>query len=141
MERGRMPRKASLTANERNLIRRYLIWCYKTTKEDLDRIDRYFTQIKADEVVLKQLRKARAHADRVGQFQAYMKSKEDNALKKKFKDGKGGEMLPEYQYLRQRFTAIETAICYFLGVKELKKICSLYETEMTRRILEAREHT
>jgi len=37
--------------------------------------------------------------------------------------------------------AIEKTIKYFLGDKELEKINHLYEQEMTKRILEAREHT
>jgi hypothetical protein len=149
-ERKTMAKRSPLTPNEKNLIRRYLTWCYKTTKEELDKIDRYFTQIKADEVILKQLKKTKeekssaenkASEDTVDRFQAYMKNKEENALKKKFKDGKSGAWHPEYQYLHHRFMAIEHAIRHFLGADELKKISFLYEQEMTRRILEAREHT
>jgi len=145
-----MPKKLPLTQNEKNLLRRYLVWCYKTTKEELDKIDRYFTQIKVDDFVLKQLKKAgkynvstgdRAYRDLIGQFQAYMKKKEANVLKRKFKGGRRPKVNTDYQYLQNRFKAIEKAICYFLGAKELKNICSLYEQEMTRRILEAREHT
>lgn len=145
-----MSKKLQLTQNEKNLIRRYLVWCYKTTKEELDKIDRYFTQIKADDFMLKQLRKAKeynpsaddkAYRDLVDQFQVYMKKKETGVLKKKFRNGKNATVNTDYQYLHNRFISIEKAICYFLGAKELKNICFLYEQEMTGRILEAREHT
>ena len=33
-----MSKKRQFTQNEKNLIRRYLVWCYKTTKEELDKI-------------------------------------------------------------------------------------------------------
>lgn len=145
-----MPRKKGFTENETNLIRRYLMWCYKTTKEELDKVDRYFTQIKVDDFVWRQLRESKnyksvsgnkSYQDLVDQFQAYMHNKEDNALKKKFQDGQGGLLTSDYQYLQHRFTAIEEAIHHFLGDKELKEIGRLYEQEMTRRILGAREHT
>ncbi len=144
-----MPQKSPLTQNETNLIRRYLIWCYKTTKEDLDKIDRYFTQMKADDLVLQQLKQSKeyrsskggkAYQDRIEQFQVYMNKKEANVLKRKFKDGGRKVLDPDYQYLKNRFVAIEETIRHFLGPKELKKICLLYEEEMTRRILESREH-
>src|SRR3989338_4684562 len=90
-----MQKKSPLTQNEKNLLRRYLMWCYKTTKEELDKVDRYFTQLKADDFVLKQLKRseeyrsskgAKAYKDMVDQFQVYMSTKEMNVLKKKFKD-------------------------------------------------------
>lgn len=142
-------RNVRLNKNEKKLIRRYLIWCYKTVKEDLDRVDRYFTQLKADDFVLKHLKKGKeykhsastkAYKDLVDQFQVYMKTKEDNVLKKKYINGGTAELNPDYQYTRNRYTAVEEAIKHFLGDKELEEISDLYEKEMTRRILEAREH-
>ena len=138
-----------LTKNERNLTRRYLVWCYKTTKEELDKIDRYFTQLAADKYVLAQLEKGREiekvngqdiYKKQIKDFRAYMGQKEINALKKKYLTGKKGVTNPEYTYLRNRFIAIEKAIVAFLGKKELNNICELYEQEMTQRILQAREH-
>ena len=145
-----MPQTTQLTKKEKDLIRRYLIWCYKTTKEELDKVDRYFTQLKADGFVLQSLRKTKgyrssdgnkAYKDMVDQFQVYMKKKEENVLKKRFKDGRHQTLNPDYQYLKNRFAAIEGAIRHFLGAGELRKIQLLYEQEMTGRILQAREHT
>ena len=127
-----------------NLIRRYLIWCYKTTKEDLDRIDRYYTQLKVDQFILKQLINAKedaAYQDLVNNFEKYMAAKKENVDKKKFSDPHQKILDPQYKYLRHRLSAIEKAIQHFLGSRELVKINVLYEVEMTRRILEAREHT
>jgi len=143
-------RKAKLTHKEKKLLRRYLIWCYKTTKEELDKVDRYFTQLIADDFILKQLKGTKDYKSSAGnkgyknlvdQFKAYMNTKEVNVLKQKFKDRKHVKLNSGYQYLRCRFIAIEKTIVHFLGAQELNKICLLYEQEMTGRILEAREHT
>jgi hypothetical protein len=133
---------------EINLIRRYLIWCYKTTKEDLDRIDRYFTQLEVDDFILRELKKDKSflksspedYAKHVADFAQYMETKKQNVLKKKFSDDKFTKLRSEYLYLHNRFRAIEKAIVYFLGKAQLQKITDLYEAEMSRRILQATEH-
>jgi len=143
-------RKVKLTQNEKKLLRRYLVWCYKTTKEKLDKVDRYFTQLIADDFILKHLEGAKDYKSSAGnkdyknlvdQFKAYMNTKQVNVLKQKFKDRKRVKLNPDYQYLRCRFIAIEKTIVHFLGAPELNKICLLYEQEMMRRILQAQEHT
>lgn len=137
-------RKVQLTQKEKNLTRRYLVWCYKETKEELDKIDRYFTQLKADDFILAQLKNTkdyrpsaghRDYKNLVDQFKIYMNKKKSNVLKKKFRDNKHTKLNPEYQYLCNRFSAIEKTIAHFLGAKELNKISLLYEQEMIRRIL------
>ncbi len=138
--------KVKLNENEKNLTRRYLIWAYKTTKESLDKIDRYFTQLNVDEFVLKQLRNKPSHRARseykiqVDDFEKYMQKKKKNVLPKKFDDKKSNALQPEYEYLVNRLSALESAIIHFLGRVELDSIIDLYEQEMTRRILEATEH-
>jgi len=137
------PLKIKLTPNQKRLIRRYLIWCYKTTKEELDRIDRYFTQLKADQFFLNELEKKSGNTEymsKVNDFRKYMSVKEEKVLKQKFTNVKKNILNSDYQYLESRFQAVEKAIIYFLGKKELKAVTDLYEQEMTRRILEAREH-
>ncbi|MCA9409520.1 MAG: hypothetical protein H6755_05065 [Candidatus Omnitrophica bacterium] len=131
--------------NELNLIRRYLVWCYKTTKEDLDRIDRYFTQFTVDSHLLESLKKEKVfksdmkYKDAVKQFEQYMHEKIDKARQKKFVDNKE-ELNTEYVYLQNRMVAIENTISKLLGEEMLKEIVRLYEEEMTVRILQAREH-
>ena len=129
---------------DKNLIRRYLVWCYKTTKEDLDRIDRYFTQNTVDQFILDQLEKdeqSRELLEPITEFAEYMTTKLDKAKEKKFRNTGGGALHPQYLYLTKRFQAIEKAIKHFLGKKALKDIAQTYEEEFTRRIWEAREHT
>ena len=110
-------------------------------------MDRYFTQLKADGIILDRLKRAKEYRTSqeykalVDQFKVYMEKKEANVLSKKFKDGRQDSWNADYLYLTKRFAAIEETICRFLGKNELKRICALYEQEMTRRILQAREHT
>ncbi len=134
-----------ITLNQKNLIRRYLLWCYKTTKEDLDRVDRYFTQSLVDHRLLDLLLKSRpsdaACQKKIVDFETYMDAKEKNALGKKYINVDKKTLHPDYWYLQTRLSAIEQVIVEFFGKKELKTVQNAYEKEMTRRILEAREHT
>lgn len=138
---------AELTQRQRELIRRYLIWFYKTTKEELDKIDRYFTQAAVDEFLIGRLKESEAYGDDVAfrksvdNFITYAEEKLVRAQEKKFADASRKTHHPDYLYLKARFGAIEDAIRYFLGQEELDKICALYEQEMTERILKAREHS
>jgi len=144
-----MAKAKKMTKREKDLTRRYLVWCYKTTKEELDKIDRYFTQLEVDKFVLGQLRASKAYravSDAafnrlVNAFEEYMAEKKSNVVKKKFKDIGQMTMNPDYQYLNLRLAAIEKAITRFLGANELGKINRMYEEEMTGRIISAREHT
>ena len=138
-----------LNLNEKRLTRRYLVWCYKTTKEELDRVDRYFTQLEVDQFILDELTRSNnfksskssaAYKSQVDEFRKYMSAKKENVLKQKYADTKYTVIHPHYQYLQHRFKAIEKAISRFLGKKALEEIAELYEGEMTKRILEAREH-
>ncbi len=126
-----------------NLIFRYLLWCYKTTKEQLDWIDRKFTQIEVDRYVLKHLQKNKDLESnlKVNEFTAYIEAKEKRGLKEKFSDAKATKIKSEYLYLENRLQATEKAIIHFCGEKTLKEIRASYEQEMTNRILSARDHT
>jgi hypothetical protein len=132
-----------------DLIRRYLIWFYKSTRESFERIERKTTQLKVDEYVLKQIKtpgKGISTSDKgaynslVQEFEAYIKAKEKDELKLKFADAKGKSLHPQYVYLKNRLQAVEAAIRHFLGEKELRAMRSLYEKEFTNRILQARDH-
>ena len=150
-----MANTLSLTQKEQDLIRRYLVWCYKTTKEDLDKIDRYFTQAVVDDYLIERLKNLSEYKDRgtffhksVEDFVQYARpvgslreEKKAKAEGKKFADSAQKTLHPDYQYVNARVEAIEQAICHFFDQKELEKITALYENEMTERILKAREHT
>ena len=142
-----MPAIIKIDAQEKVLIQRYLIWCYKTTKESLDKIDRKFTQIKVDRFILSHIEKTRPQAQSqpeyrqlVDDFSAYIVSKEKDGLSQKFSNGKKRVLNAQYIYLQNRLNAVELAIRHFLGPRVLSKINLLYEQEMTRRIVESREH-
>ncbi|MBP9854122.1 MAG: hypothetical protein KBD53_04560 [Candidatus Omnitrophica bacterium] len=138
-----------LIENDKNLIRRYLIWCYKTTKEDLDRIDRYFTQNIVDDFILEGLVKTKEYQlssdedykNLIRNFEQYKIEKFRKAEERKFLDEKKNILKPQYIYLQNRLRSIEQAAIHFLGEDDLMKIIELYELEMTQRILTAREHT
>ena len=146
-----MPKRSSRYSQyQKDLIRRYLVWCYKTTKEELDRIERYFTQLDVDSLVLKRLRfgadyrrgkKEDPYRLLVDQFEDYMKKKEGNVLKKKFSDTRSKTLDPQYLYLKNRFAALEKTIVHFLGKPQLEAIRRSYEEEMTRRIVQSTEHS
>lgn len=129
------------------LIKRYLIWCYKTTREELDRIERYFTQNQVDDYILAELIKSEEFQSASGDtdykksvqaFEEYKINKFQRAREKKF--GEGEELTADYLYLSKRLAAIESAAVHFLGEKEYQQIVEMYEQEMTRRIMAAREH-
>lgn len=137
-----------LTQKEQDLIRRYLVWCYKTTKEELDKIDRYFTQAVVDDYLIERLQTSPEYKARttlfhksVEEFIQYAREKKTKAEGKKFVDSAQTVLHPDYQYLKARFEVIEQATCHFFDQKELERVAALYENEMTERILKAREHT
>ncbi len=145
-----MAKQKALTPAEKKLLRRYLLWCYKTTKESLDRIDRYFTQLKADHFILAQLSQRSELADqelghdylkKVNEFQKYIEDKAERVFPQKYADPNREKLQPEYWYLKVRLEAIEQAIVSFLGKTQLRQVQEMYEAEMTKRILEEREHT
>ncbi|HBR14777.1 MAG TPA: hypothetical protein DD723_04435 [Candidatus Omnitrophica bacterium] len=140
----------AFSQREQDLIRRYLIWCYKTTKENLDRVDRYYTQIEVDYFVRRELIKKKSfesspsdprYTALIEDFEKYISDKKNNVNKKKFADDQCVTLDSDYRYLRDRMDAIEKAIVHFLGAEALEEIRLLYEEEMTRRILSSREHT
>ena len=144
-----LQKSSKYTLVQKDLIRRYLTWCYKTTKEDFDRIDRYFTQLDVDSYVLKQLRlskdykqkdKQQSYGALVDEFEEYSEKKKANVLKKKYSSKDCSQFHPQYIYLKNRLGAIEKAIVHFLGKKDKENIRCLYEKEMTRRILQATDH-
>ena len=123
-----------------NLKTRYLIWFYKTTKEALDKIERKFTQLEVDRIVLKELEKQdknKQAAKFIEEFKTYMQNKEKAGLALKYENN---SLKPEYSFLVMKLAAIEKTINKELGKKALSEIKALYEAEMTKRILRSTEH-
>ena len=124
----------------RNLKKRYLVWLYKTTKESLDRIERKFTQLEIDRLILGRLKKLdrqKKVSSFIADLKTYIQNKEKDGLGLKYS---GLNVKPEYYFLVLKLEAIEETIVQELGRKALLEIKSLYEREMTRRILESKEH-
>jgi hypothetical protein len=124
----------------KNLKKRYLIWFYKVTKEALDKVERKFTQLEIDKLVLRELKKQNKDkkAEKfIAQFEAYILNKEMDGFGLKY-DGK--QLKPEYYFMDLKLRSVEKAIIKELGNNGLKEIKALYEKEMTRRILESTEH-
>lgn len=123
----------------KNLKRRYLIWFYKTTKEELDKIERKFTQLEIDRFILKELKnkdKEKRAEKFIAEFHAYILSKEMDGIGLKYE---GKQFKAGYYFLDLKLKAIERSIIKELGNKSLDEIKALYEKEMTRRIMEQRE--
>src|SRR5882672_8783010 len=93
---------------EKALIRRYLVWCYKTTKEELDRVDRKFTQLLVDYRIQNKLKTKKVqlsghlrtqYEKSMTDFKDYIRNKEKDAHQLKFSDSTGKTPQPNYLYL------------------------------------------
>jgi len=130
----------------KNLKFRYLLWLYKTTKEEFDRIERKFTQVNIDKKIMRYMgelfysrnlkRKNEARKLLKG-FKEYINKKEKDGRELKFA---GRKLKPEYYHLSLKLEAIGKSIVEELGHRGLKEIKALYEHEMMRRIIESQEH-
>ncbi len=124
----------------KNLKIRYLLWLYKTSKEELDRTERKFTQLEVDRVLIEELR--RLDGDRkispfIDSYRRYMQKKEKEGRGLKYR---GKLLRPEYLFLARRLRAVESAVKRMLGSRELARFKSLYEQEMSGRILKSTSH-
>jgi hypothetical protein len=129
-----------INSDLKNLKKRYLIWFYKFNKEALDKIERKFTQVEIDRFIIKELKKADKEekaSNLIAEFQEYVSKKEAGGVALKFN---GKQLKEEYLFLALKNKAIEKAIIREFGTKGLKEIKSLYEKEMTERILKSTEH-
>lgn len=122
-----------------NLKKRYLVWLYKVTKESLDRIERKFTQLEIDRHLLEELKKedkTKELGKFIAEFEVYIRNKEKDGLSLKYT---GKNLRPDYKFINLKLKTIEKAIVKELGNKGLAEIKSLYEREMTERILKSTE--
>ncbi len=123
----------------RNLKKRYLIWLYKTTKEQVDKVERKFSQFEVDEMILEHLKKLDGDntlGSFIEEFQSYVDAKKENGVKLKYD---GLELKPEFHFILFKLNAIETVIVKEFGEGTLKEVKLAYEEEMTRRIFAERE--
>ncbi|MGD0336234.1 MAG: hypothetical protein ABSB18_03960 [Candidatus Omnitrophota bacterium] len=124
----------------KSLKKRYLIWLYKATKEELDKIERKFTQVEIDNFLLKEINRLDTEgkvAKFIADLETYIRTKEKEGNEQKFS---GKELKPQYIFLELKLKAVEKAIAKELGEDALKEIKLLYEMEMIERIIKSREH-
>lgn len=131
----------------KNLKKRYFIWLYKTAKETFDKFERKFTQVDIDKDILMELEKEllgsylphekEALQRQIDDFEKYIEDKEKSCAEFRDQDKK---INPEFIFSEMKLDAIEKVITRELGKKGLEEIKSLYEKEMTKRILKSTEH-
>ncbi len=124
----------------RNLTKRYLIWFHKVVKDELDRIERKFTQLEVDRLILAELKKHGKDAavrSRIDEFAAYIAQKQRDGLALKFD---GSRLKPDVAFLHLKLAAIEKVIAKQFGKKVLGEVKDAYEAEMTERIMKSTEH-
>ena len=131
----------------KNLRKRYLIWLYKTTKEEFDKYERKFTQTDIDKDLLLEMENQllgvylpheKASLEKfVNQYREYISGKEKACLELKYQ---GKKTNPEFIFLDVKLNAVEKLIVKELGRRGLERIKALYELEMVERILRSAEH-
>ncbi len=122
--------------NRRSLTKRYLFWLYKTTKDELDRIDRKFTQLDVDRALQRYL-KARAGgvlAPFLQEWERYIAAKEKDAQALKF-DAQG-RPLASYAFLALKLEAVERETRKRFGARALAEFRRLYEEAAMKNILQ-----
>ncbi|HAJ57022.1 MAG TPA: hypothetical protein DCL35_04555 [Candidatus Omnitrophica bacterium] len=127
----------------RSLHRRYLLWLYKTTKDELDKIERKLTQLDIDKRIEKALKKKASGLPRgvketlgpgLKEWKEYIFQKESDAQKLKFNED--GSIVAGYLFLRLKLEAVADEVEARLGKKELARFKRLYEEACITRILE-----
>lgn len=126
-----------------SLYKRYLFWLYKTIREDVDRIDRKFTQLVLDEKIAALLERDMASLDKelhqgvgpfVEEWKAYIAQKADDARKLKFSES--GLLKFEYVFLRLKLKAVERLIVERLGRRHLNEFRRRLEEAAMQGILQ-----
>jgi len=130
----------------KNLKKRYFIWLYKTAKETFDRYERKFTQVDIDKNILIEMEKEllgsylphekNAIQRHIDDFQKYIENKEKACSELRDQHKK---INPDFIFSEIKLDAVEKIIGKELGRKGLEEIKSLYEKEMTQRILKSTE--
>lgn len=137
-------KKLSYAADDRySLYKRYLFWLYKMTRDELDRIERKFTQLEIDEEITRFFDRvltglSGALSQEVGglvdEWKRYVAQKAADASR--LKHGRTGAPKPEILLLHMKLAAVEKLADSYLGKKALKDFRRLYEDAAMQRILE-----
>ena len=121
-----------LKEDKRSLHKRYLFWLYKTTKDELDKIDRKFTQLDIDRDIEKILSSKKGISEQLKEWKDYILAKEADALKLKFSSD--GSADPRYLFLSLKLEATELITKKMFGRKMLSEFKKLYEDASLKMI-------
>jgi len=125
-----------------SLNRRYLLWMYKMTKDELDRIDRKYTQIDIDHTIAEYFFKLSGRLNKKSrdalspffrEWDEYLEAKEGDAERLKWVGP--GELEARYAFLHLKLQAILSAACKYLGPGSVKEFQRLYEEKAIANIL------
>ncbi len=111
--------------DQRSLYKRYLFWLYKTTKGELDKVDRKFTQLDIDRKIEKALNAKKGISAQLKEWKEYIISKESEALKSKFSSD--GSLDPGYRFLCLKLEAVEAITKKMFGARTLTEFKSFCE--------------
>ena len=135
---------SSNVGDDRSLLfKRYLLWLYKTTKDECDKVERKFTQLEIDRQIEKILEKhvnackpvlKQSLGIHLNEWKAYIVGKEADGERLKFDSN--GQLDSKYVFLCLKKKAVEHIILARLGRKGLREIKGLYEDAAKKRILE-----
>lgn len=139
-----MKKKMSCISREdqNSLSKRYLLWLYKMTRDEADKIERKFTQLDIDREVEKFLKKKTGGLKSslkagmspfMEEWKEYIFAKESDAQKLKFTEE--GQPDPKYIFLRLKLEAIESVMKASFGATFFKEARKLYEDSCIQRIL------
>ena len=135
--------KALSLEDKKSLFKRYLWWLYKTTKEELDKIERKFTQLEIDRqlevLLLKKIKGEDAWLrDGLGpyieEWKKYIAAKETDAHSLKFTPK--NELNFNYIFLLLKLEAISEIIKARFGCRLLREMKRFCEKSAIKRILE-----
>lgn len=126
----------------RSLQKRYLFWLYKTTKDELDRIDRKLTQLDVDREMLDIFRRDKGAEDSahsglqapVKDWENYIAHKEADARKLLFDDE--GRVLASYYFLRLKLKAILGVTRRRFGAATVRHFKRYYEEASMKLIMQ-----
>ena len=128
--------------DQNSLSKRYLLWLYKTTRDEADKIERKFTQLDIDREVEKLLKKKTGGLKSslkagvspfMEEWKEYIFRKESDGQKLKFTEE--FEPDPKYIFLRLKLEAIENIMKASFGAAFFKEARKLYEDSCIQRIL------
>jgi len=124
---------------------RYLLWLYKTTREQTERIERKFTQLDIDKKILERLEAQQGTEDaasvqgHIQEWRCYIAQKHKDGIAAVYTK-EDGPRRGDYLFLKYKLQAIEESIQELFGAKELKRMKQMFDDEMVKRILGEREH-